>query len=728
MLWLGGRHNGYPRCTSLGEYTWARWTGTRRPDKEDQALWQSAMTFGVFEAISPWHVPEDLFLETRSDGRVFFTFKNANAFLVHLLTHYIAAEDEQVKVTRARYAHTVVHRASLAMEESLNNGGDNGNYTVFRGRLEKDPEIRDIFCSLSTMFDALVYVFHGIAQEGALEPSLPRPQWISNSRATAVYRSRRLTAGWCPSIRSSELLQWKALLYALEPPVRNHPDEHRGCTEGHCIVHNINDDDYTVQHTIPDCTCSFLSPPLPAVRDLLSAGRIPILFYDNGSIDVGCADDRPYLAISHVWADGLGSTSEAGIPKCQVERISAFANRLLPGGRAAFWVDALCVPEDRDLRKRAIRLMAGTYRCAAKVLVLDSGIRRLCSLSKPLEENLFRISTSAWMQRVWTLQEALLAMDLYFEFAGGDVVASQYLHEDAGQARLASGLWWHAFSPLLAAVENTNSLRVLIDSRERGSEKRLFGEITGMLSRRTTQKPEDEALAVAGLLDVDTGTLLQHDDQAARTREFLLAIRTIPARILFRQEPGLVRLPDRPYRWAPRSLTDVGPLGWDCGAAVCDERGLTTELEMDVLELRAGPTRLADLCAVEKAFVVLSGKVFLIRVVDECDDSRPFEEVDAIVAPPGTFIDSEQAGVTWVAVMKASARGENGGGSSRNGEPIKYEFGLIAGALPMDVDGLALKHYFKQSEDGHWAVRGEANDGDTMTLEGHAFASRVTVM
>ncbi len=62
--------------------------------------------------------------------------------------------------------------------------------------------------------------------------------------------------------------------------------------------------------------------------------------------------------------------------------------------------------------------MAETYRNADAVLVIDSGIRS-CSLSAPLEERLLHIISSGWMQRLWTLQEGLLARKLIFEFADG---------------------------------------------------------------------------------------------------------------------------------------------------------------------------------------------------------------------------------------------------------------------------------------------------------------------
>ncbi|MCJ1401535.1 hypothetical protein MMC11_004751 [Xylographa trunciseda] len=65
----------------------------------------------------------------------------------------------------------------------------------------------------------------------------------------------------------------------------------------------------------------------------------------------------------------------------------------------------------------AIELLEYTYQKASYVLVLDGGIV-VCDYTEiPVYEALARIFTSAWLQRVWTLQEGVLAQDrLWFQF------------------------------------------------------------------------------------------------------------------------------------------------------------------------------------------------------------------------------------------------------------------------------------------------------------------------
>ena len=59
--WLGSPHDGYPFCFNLSTYTKIRRTATSSL-RDDAALWLSAMTFGLLEAVISMKVPEELFL------------------------------------------------------------------------------------------------------------------------------------------------------------------------------------------------------------------------------------------------------------------------------------------------------------------------------------------------------------------------------------------------------------------------------------------------------------------------------------------------------------------------------------------------------------------------------------------------------------------------------------------------------------------------------------------
>jgi hypothetical protein len=191
--------------------------------------------------------------------------------------------------------------------------------------------------------------------------------------------------------------------------------------------------------------CNNASPDMDRLTDLLKKGKIPVVTLTDKGLKVLPHDDRLYIAVSHVWSDGMGSTSEAGLPECQVRFLSSAATAALayefasrgslnfilmdfeagnPNAGIPFWVDALCVPAEVILRKRAITLMAKTYADAAAVAVIDSALRQL-SIATPAEEQLFTLYFSNWVRRLWTLQEALLAKKLFIHLHDGimDVVS-----------------------------------------------------------------------------------------------------------------------------------------------------------------------------------------------------------------------------------------------------------------------------------------------------------------
>ncbi|KAK4234594.1 hypothetical protein C8A03DRAFT_37627 [Achaetomium macrosporum] len=167
---------------------------------------------------------------------------------------------------------------------------------------------------------------------------------------------------------------------------------------------------------------------------------------------------RPnFTAISHVWSQGMGNETSNRLQECQLEIIykalaavqddrnyfadqdEAFKLKLLKQvldedeftGETddyvlspPFWMDTLAIPvKQRDspanfkeLKMRAIRQIYHVFSMAARVIVID---KELCD-EIPLKPFPIIISllTSAWMQRLWTLQEAFLSRNLLVAFRG----------------------------------------------------------------------------------------------------------------------------------------------------------------------------------------------------------------------------------------------------------------------------------------------------------------------
>src|SRR5205814_1927736 len=81
-----------------------------------------------------------------------------------------------------------------------------------------------------------------------------------------------------------------------------------------------------------------------------------------------------YIAISHVWADGLGNCRSNSLPSCQAKLLHQRVRAASPvplkdGERMCFWIDTPCVPlRPNNERKSAIKQMRQVYAGASRVL------------------------------------------------------------------------------------------------------------------------------------------------------------------------------------------------------------------------------------------------------------------------------------------------------------------------------------------------------------------------
>lgn len=563
------------------------------------------MTFGVLEAITGQKIPESLLLSHRDDGTLVLTSKNVSRLISYWLFGLPPVRHHKRVMQWADETGKILAWASGAINEEMMSSKT--EVLSSAAGLTRN-EFNDMLCSLSFFYNWLfqpLLQYVRCASTIITSSSVPRfydaPHaaifaivdgltrrmglMVTNYNPfTNIFKERLIAGGWCPSapaILQSNLFAL-GLATTLVPFHRHSPPEHKKCSAERCFAHNLDPDKYVTQHA-PGCSdpegCPFLSPPLARVSDVLSSGQCPIVVYDGHELTVRSPEDGPFVAISHVWADGLGSTTEAGLPRCQVARISALVRQLVPDG--AFWVDSLCIPHAKLLRKAAIRMMAETYQRAAQVIVLDAGIRTLCTSTGPLKETVLRIVTSLWMQRIWTLQEALLANELYFEFADG-----LYPVTRLGERRRAalepteSTLGIIPKDPF-TALSIPQSLTLILDRRL--GLRRTFDQMVSLLAHRTTSKPEDETVSIAGLFGVNVDVLLAEDGPDARMRALLLELKTIPANIIVNLAE---KLPYDGFRWAPRTLTTVGTSS-ALGLAQCTPQGLTTDDNLVLIEFSA---------------------------------------------------------------------------------------------------------------------------------------------
>lgn len=585
VSWLDGVHDGFALSSSPSAYVRIRREGTTPSLPDDLALWLGAMTFGLLEAVTRIRIPEEVFLapDPHNVGRRVILGSHLGGFLAKWVHHMVDYQwpDEDARFARGKEVARILQTAMAAINEeaySFQGGG------VFP---RAGMELYDHSAILAAVAFS-TFALCGIAREiwprmPELELLMLRPGLIPGGNGKsqvwehiprACVRTMR-RAGWCPHTVTYRLIGtfpqafMISKLFRLSPYIRQSPDEHRDCTESACKFYTVADlANYAPRHVSASCACESISPPLDDILRLLNEGEdgtIPVIVFDGMQLRVQPAANNAYLAISHVWADGIGSTTERGLSRCQVARLAGHAGRLVPDTRA-FWIDSLCIPGGGSPRKRAIRLMAKTYKEASLVLVLDESIRAQ-SLRTPTSESVsLAIATSGWVRRIWTLQEGLLARRLVFEL--NDDIAAAFEEETvAYHSQLVAENGADSAVARLSLQEMDQSYRhvplVLVRLRHLIMKTSLhqfdFSDVVDLIQGRSTSRPEDETLAISSLLSLRIDPLLAIDATGQelaelRMKECLLQLGTVSKQFAMVPGPKL-SLPG--YRWAPRSLSNL---------------------------------------------------------------------------------------------------------------------------------------------------------------------------
>lgn len=304
--------------------------------------------------------------------------------------------------------------------------------------VETTPDLDRILLSLAVLGDSLTYALSQFPQnETVLKAGLYT--WkCSPSLQTAL-----LDSGWCKGELNDLYGRCRrptVLLYLSTLDRRYLAKNHSQCTEDICYANQLNENAYEQGHT-QDCertSCQKVFAPVDDIKAILRDGAIPIVRIAShaGNTGVTLEAERfelgnrsrapAYVAISHVWSDGMGNPSENALPECELRRIQRCVDNLddspseQPSQHLFFWMDTLCVPLEAEYRNLAIIRMAKTYFHASKVLVLDNWLRFDMSGSDTSESDprkiLFKIAFSTWTTRLWTYQESVLAQKRQIQY------------------------------------------------------------------------------------------------------------------------------------------------------------------------------------------------------------------------------------------------------------------------------------------------------------------------
>ena len=394
-------------------------------------------------------------------------------------------------------------------------------------------------------------------------------QWHSLVRQS--YWEERMTASrLCPS-QVGMILKTALSIHTLyftshllQPtPLRRHDQ----CSEYICNAYQCSLGDYQTRHVTSQCDCGYLAVELGSLTDILNDGHLPLLRIKPGrilaelSVDIVSTRDCPkYLALSHVWADGLGNPRENALPRCQLDFLRETMDSLRPrldvpeAQEILLWCDTLCCPAAEGTAKDlALLQMKKTYLEASCVLVLSHSLRQFNINELEIDEAAMRIFTSGWFRRLWTLQETALSLKgdrLWFQFGNGFLHVRPLLrgiyHEFTccvSRKGLASHLIKQSW--VLLAFHNPDAKGLGVD----------LPSVAVGLRYRAVSVATDEPLLIANLLHLDAAHILGCSSIAQRMQRLWTlmpkASRGIPATIIFWLGPRL-NIPG--FRWAPATL------------------------------------------------------------------------------------------------------------------------------------------------------------------------------
>ena len=398
--------------------------------------------------------------------------------------------------------------------------------------------------------------------------------------------------GWCPSqiaLLNKNMATFSAQ-YFLRAVHMNEFDRdsshvselgggHNHCDANACDHLQVKQGTYRTAHCCQSLDCGLLGPNRKEILERLRVDTIPLLRIQGTCIDdinVTVVPYEPgvrYVALSHVWVDGLGNETSNQLPRCQLLRLHSLIEKLraqipwggetVEDGELYLWIDTICCPvvdpqntttlqEQKRYKRLALGQMRSVYREAAFVLVLDRTLEPYAYKDIGVLEAALRLIASNWMRRLWTLQEAVLAKNLVIQFKDR-AVDLRTIWQDAVSLRL-SDLSHRAISfEIIFFCGGIRRFLQLGEDNQGGAD--LF-QVTRAIRLRRVSKQVDEPLCIASLMDFDVRNMTSMDEDAegrmcALWKAMAGASPLIYKDIVFNT---LRRLRTEGFRWAPASL------------------------------------------------------------------------------------------------------------------------------------------------------------------------------
>ncbi|QIW98933.1 hypothetical protein AMS68_004451 [Peltaster fructicola] len=427
---------------------------------------------------------------------------------------------------------------------------------VLRNRLDCDRTLLLVLMSVAETLDEVILE---TLDKGTR--SLPTSWDLYHTDETSRLMISR---GWCPS----DVKQWRNDFYGFQhifylskieqPKIK----DHSLCVGKDCAANQYDAAQRPTVHRCADKRCGSIAVDIEAVKGILADGYIALLDVSLDETDtqyglkvevVSSREHSIYVALSHVWADGLGNPSGNALPRCQLTFVAnAVQNLAREAGhdKILLWLDTLCCPvKSLTHRLLCIVRMRQIYEEATHVLVLEAALASYGSDELDCVELTARFVYSSWTRRLWTLQEGALARSVWVQLKDKavdmDVVASQ-LRQRYQTQFIHSPLLLHLYSTLCKLRHTVN----VTDSDRLGGIARLHSAIR----RRSVSVASDEPLCLATFLRLNQGDVAQAPE-SERMKVFWeiygAAHRGLTRHVIFFTGP---RLTTPGFRWSPSTF------------------------------------------------------------------------------------------------------------------------------------------------------------------------------
>ena len=391
------------------------------------AFLQSWLTFGFLETILEKCIRLNFLTRVDGAGRNVIDTRNLTFALYvekrkagRLSESQLQRRVAQLEALFAEHLHVIAAIRQVITELSQLSQNQNTRYDSV------DILVNIAFVS-SLISEIVAHVWCGTV--GGRIPSISLggpPPWIEFIQPL---RDKLVSKGMCPNflkttdLRRYTILSWLGW-WAQECGI---PclDDHSKCSENACILDKTPP--YEPQHS-PACVskaCKLVQMPFNLIKMALESGAHPLLklktpqkesyghevlhYQTRIEVDVACTYDlssTEYVAFSHVWRHGLGSTTEQGLLDCQLRVLweaLALHDEITyePDGATStlFWIDSLCIPSSPEHRRLAIQGINSIFTRSNRTIVLDHALRLMSTAEHKTESILAAIKTSAWRTR-----------------------------------------------------------------------------------------------------------------------------------------------------------------------------------------------------------------------------------------------------------------------------------------------------------------------------------------